>query len=354
MIALQTHRYTDDTARLEAVLNRDARANGAFYYAVRSTGIYCRPGCPARRPKPENVVFFLSPTDAEEAGYRSCHRCHPNEVSPQDSIVARIQELLETSQPAPSLADLAGAVGLSPSHLQRTFKRATGLSPKQYADTHRTARLKSRLTADITVTEAMYDAGYGSSRALYEHAAMDLGMSPSSYKKGGRGQRVAFAIVDSPLGRMLIAATQRGLCAVRFGEDDVLTQGLRDELPEAEIEYDAQAVAPYTAAVFEHLAGRCARLDLPIDVPSSAFQRRVWAAIRQIPYGETRTYSEIAQVIGEPNAIRAVARACAVNPVALAVPCHRVVRIGGALAGYRWGIERKAALLDLERSRAPH
>jgi AraC family transcriptional regulator of adaptative response/methylated-DNA-[protein]-cysteine methyltransferase len=342
--------YATDEARWEAVVSRDPAAEGAFYYGVRSTGIYCRPTCPARRPRRDNVVFFDTAEGAERAGFRACRRCEPGQVSARQQMIARVQHLLDTMEPTPSLARLGEAVGLSPAHLQRAFKRATGLSPREYAAARRGRRLRAGLRNGASVTEAMYDAGYGSPRALYEAAPAELGMSPSAYRRGGQGQRIAYAVTESPLGPLLLAATDRGVCVLRFGAD-VRVQELRAEFPRATLVHDPAAVAGYTEAVLAYLGGREARLDAPLDVRATAFQQRVWAALREIPYGETRSYSEVARSIGAPSAVRAVARACATNPVALIVPCHRVVRASGDLGGYRWGLERKQALLDRERVR---
>jgi AraC family transcriptional regulator of adaptative response/methylated-DNA-[protein]-cysteine methyltransferase len=345
-----THSYADNDARWRAVLSRDGAADGAFYFAVRSTGIYCRPTCPSRRPLRENIIFFRDPEAAAEAGFRPCMRCRPKEVSTQQRVVAHVLQLLDAVEEPPSLAELGEAVGLSSSHLQRVFRRATGLSPKQYAATQRLQRFKAALKEGRSVTGAMYEVGYGSSRALYETAHEALGMRPTAYMRGGRGERIAYALTDSPLGRMLIAATKKGICALRFGRDGALTQGLRSEFPHATVIEDRRAVASHIRAVLDHLSGRHARLDLPLDVHATQFQQRVWAALREIPYGQTRSYREIALKIGEPDAVRAVARACARNPVALVVPCHRVIRANGKLSGYRWGVQRKRALLERERT----
>lgn len=349
MNTFTTRFYPDDVTRWQAVLDRDPAADGAYYYAVRSTGIYCRPACPSRRPKRDKVVFFDTTESAEQAGFRPCRRCRPHEVSAQQHMVARIQYLLDTIEPAPSLAELGDAVGLSPFHLQRVFKRATGLSPKQYATAQRTQRFKTALGQARSVTESMYDAGYGSSRALYDAVQGQLGMKPSIYRKGGQGERITYAIADSPLGRMLIGATEKGICALYLGEDDALNQELHAEFPRATLVPDFPAVAPYVQAVLEYLSGRRIDLDLTLDVHATAFQQKVWAALRDIPYGQTRSYREVAEMIGEPNAVRAVARACAINPVSVIVPCHRVVGTDGKLRGYRWGIERKQALLEQEQ-----
>lgn len=339
----------DTTDLWNAVLRRDAAADGTFYYAVKTTGIYCRPSCPSRHARRENVSFHDTSQAAEAAGFRPCKRCQPEAVSPQQQRIAQAMRLLETLEPTPTLPELGRQLGVSPTHLQRHFKRATGVSPRQYAAAHRAQRLRDGLKEGAPVTTASFDAGYGSSRALYEAAKDELGMTPKAYQAGGQGTRIRYAIADSPLGRFLLAATERGICSLRFGEDATLVAELKAEFPKAELEAEETALAPMIAAVQAHLAGRQPQLELPLDVKATAFQQRVWAILREIPYGETRSYQEIARMMGEPNATRAVARACATNPVALVVPCHRVVRTGGALSGYRWGIERKQALLEQER-----
>lgn len=341
---------TSDEERWRAVLGRDARADGRFCFGVTSTGVYCRPSCPSRRPKRENVVFFDSAEAAEEAGFRPCLRCRPNEVSTRQRIVAQVQSLIDASDNTPSLAELSATVRLSPSYLQRVFKQATGLTPKEYAAARRAGRLKSQLKEGATVTEAMYGAGYGSSRALYEAAPEQLGMKPGAYREGGKGERVLYALTDTPFGRMLLAATKKGVCMISFGDDDALAASLRDEFPRAEISLDPASVESHVEAVKSHLAGQNTALDLPLDLNATAFQRRVWAALREIPYGETRTYSEVARMIGAPTAVRAVARACATNPVSVVIPCHRVIRTGGGMGGYRWGLPVKEALLEKEAS----
>lgn len=341
--------YLDDESRWAAVLDRDPAGDGHFVYAVASTGIYCRPSCPARRPRREGVAFFAAPEAAEQAGYRPCLRCRPTEANGQHQAVAEAMRLLDESEPTPSLADLGQAVGMSPSHLQRIFKRATGLSPREYAAMHRAQRLRAGLQAGEPVSDALYNAGYGSVRALYETAHRDLGMSPGAYQRGGQGKAIRYTLRETPLGPMLLAATDRGVCALRFGEADRLLAELAKEFPKAVLTLDQQGLEAYSQAVVAHLLGK-PRLDLPLDVQGTAFQQRVWAALRAIPYGETRTYTQVAALIGEPKAVRAVARACATNPVALVVPCHRVVRKGGELSGYRWGVERKRRLLNQERA----
>ena len=345
--------YATDGARWEAVLSRDPAADGAFYYAVRSTGVYCRPTCPSRRPLRAHVAFFEDIDSAEQANFRPCLRCRPKEVSPQQRVVAHILQLLDTVEVPPSLAELSERMGLSSSHLQRVFRRATGLSPKQYAAAQRLQRFKAGLKQGRSVTGAMYDAGYGSSRGLYEKASQQLGMAPGAYKRGGKAEQIVYTLADSPIGRMLVAATTRGVCAVYFGEDAALVQELRAEYPRAVLVRADARLRSTANAIRDHVGhSGPRRLDLPIDVQATAFQSRVWDALRKIPYGQTRSYAQIAEAIGEPRAARAVARACATNPVAVVVPCHRVVRSDGKLGGYRWGVQRKRVVLDREREHA--
>jgi AraC family transcriptional regulator of adaptative response/methylated-DNA-[protein]-cysteine methyltransferase len=336
------------------VLARDRRLDGAFVFAVRSTGIYCRPSCPARRPTRRQVVFFPLPEAAERAGFRPCRRCRPQEAAardPQADLIRRVCLWIETGGDAPvSLQDLAGEAGVSSAHLQRTFKRLMGVSPREYAAARRLQGLKVRLREGQGVTRALYEAGYGSSSRLYERSSAQLGMTPATYRKGGRGMEIGYTIVDSPLGRMLVGATRRGVCAVSLGDADAaLEAALVAEYPQAEIHREDTGFAPWARAIQKHLDGYEARLNLPLDLQATAFQRRVWKELQRIPYGRTRTYQEVARAIGQPKAVRAVARACATNPVSIVVPCHRVIRGDGSLAGYRWGLERKQALLEKER-----
>jgi AraC family transcriptional regulator of adaptative response/methylated-DNA-[protein]-cysteine methyltransferase len=339
-----------------AVLARDADRDGSFVYAVRSTGVYCRPSCPAKPPRREQVAFYALPELAERAGFRACRRCRPRDVTadPHVETVRRACRYIEANLEEPlTLAVLGEHVALSPAHLQRTFKRVTGISPRQYADACRLGRLKARLKTRRTVTMAMLEAGYGSSSRLYERAADQLGMTPGTYRRGGRGMQVRYALLDCPLGRLLLAATERGVCAVCIGEaDGVLEESLRAEYPAAEVERDDAALRPLAAEMLAHLSGERPHLDLPVDVQATAFQWRVWRELQAIPYGETRTYQQVARAVGRPSAVRAVARACATNPVAVVIPCHRVVRTDGGLGGYRWGLKRKRALLDQERKGA--
>jgi AraC family transcriptional regulator, regulatory protein of adaptative response / methylated-DNA-[protein]-cysteine methyltransferase len=344
-----------DAWRIRAVTERDRSADGQFVYAVTSTGIYCRPSCPSRRPRRDRIKLFATPSDAETAGFRACRRCHPRGASPGERWAGKIQRAcvyLANVEGHPSLAALASRFGGSPYHLQRNFKRLVGLTPREYADACRLKKVKSRLRMGVDVTGAMLGAGYGSSSRFYERAVPRLGMSPKTYQRGGAGMTIHSTIVDSPLGRLLVAATERGVCAVAMGSSDPpLERALAHEYPSAVIVADRGALAGWTNQILAHLAGRRPRLDLPLDVQATAFQWQVWTALGSIPAGETRSYAQVASAIGRPQAARAVARACAANPVALAIPCHRVVPSSGGVGGYRWGIERKKALLTRERAR---
>jgi AraC family transcriptional regulator of adaptative response/methylated-DNA-[protein]-cysteine methyltransferase len=351
------HYVRNDAQRWDAVLARDRAADGRFVYAVRSTGVYCRPSCPSRRPRRDRVAFFDTPAEARESGFRACRRCHPDDVAAGDPWVEKIRRAclhLANVDGHPSLATLAGRVGGSPYHFQRNFKRLVGVTPREYAEACRLRKVKGGLRDGRDVTTAMFDAGYGSSSRFYERAAPKLGMSPSDYRRGGAGTTIKYALLDSPngdLGRLLIGATARGVCAVAMGSTDAsLTDALKREYPAATIVRDAGALSRWSRAVLAHLDGRQPRLDLPLDVQATAFQWQVWQALAAIPPGETRTYGEIAAAIGRPDAARAVARACATNPVALAIPCHRVVPASGGVGGYRWGSGRKKALLRRERT----
>lgn len=322
-------------------------------FAVRTTGVYCRPSCPSRRPRRDSVEFFASPQAAERAGYRACLRCKPTQISEQTQYVIRARELLDHSDSVLTLNELSRRVGVSAFHLQRLFKRATGLSPREYQVARRTQQLKSRLRAGADVTTSLYDAGYSSPSRLYEVADQQLGMTPATYGKGGSGERIAFTVADSPLGKLLVAATRRGLCALRFGDDEKkLESDLREEFHAADIHRDDEGVGEFVNSILAGLSSQKTLLDLPLDIRATAFQQKVWSALRQIPVGETRSYSEVAKSIGDPSATRAVARACATNPVALLIPCHRVVREDGDVSGYRWGVQRKEELLRRERAAA--
>jgi AraC family transcriptional regulator, regulatory protein of adaptative response / methylated-DNA-[protein]-cysteine methyltransferase len=353
MATSHTSERLNDIARWRAVLERDRTADGLFVYAVRSTGIYCRPSCPSRRPHRDRVDFFDSADEACRAGFRACKRCGPDRAAVADPWIEKVRRAtvyLSNVDGHPSLARLAARLGGSPYHLQRNFKRIVGVTPREYADACRLRTVKDRLRHGTDVTGAMFDAGYGSSSRFYERAAPKLGMSPSAYRRGAAGLSIAYAIVDSPLGRLLVAATERGVCTVSMGTDDPeLTRALREEYPRATITKDAGGLSTWTAAILAHLEGKAPRLDLPLDIQATAFQWLVWQSLAAIPYGETRTYGEIASTIGQPRAVRAVARACASNPVALAIPCHRVLPATGGTGGYRWGVGRKKELLRRER-----
>ena len=342
----------DEDACWRAVLERDARKDGAFVYAVRSTGIFCRPTCPSRRPGRAQAHFFAVPEAAEQAGYRSCKRCRPKAAAadPRLETVRRVCRAIgESTEAIPTLAELGQEVDASPHHLQRQFKAVMGVSPHQYGEALRLGRLKSALREGEPVAQALYGAGYGSSSRLYEKAPRHLGMTPASYAKGGKGACIAFTLADSRLGRLLVAATERGVCAVSLGDSDAtLEDELRGDYPAAEVRRDDGALGAEVAAILNHLEGAAPHVDLPLDVRATAFQWQVWERLRAIPPGETRTYGEIAGAIGRPRAARAVGRACATNPVSLIIPCHRAVGSSGALTGYRWGVERKKALLESE------
>jgi AraC family transcriptional regulator of adaptative response/methylated-DNA-[protein]-cysteine methyltransferase len=340
-----------DEACWKAVLERNSDQDGKFVYGVASTRIYCRPSCPSRRPAEHRVRFFTSPDRAEAAGYRACRRCEPQNSQRgwQRRIFLARAYLDEHWDQTVTLEHLGRVVDMSPYHLQRTFKRIVGMTPKAYASARRLDRMKSELRKGHTVSRATYEAGYGSGSRAYEQANARLGMTPGTYRNGGRGMRVRYTIVPTAAGQLLAAATDRGLCAVMLGDETTpLESSLRAEYPAAQIERDDE-LRGITESVVAGLGTSTAEAELPMDVTGSAFQRQVWEALRRIPVGETRSYGAIAQQLGRPTAARAVARACASNRLALVIPCHRVVREDGALGGYRWGVERKRRLLELER-----
>jgi len=335
----------------KALAAKDPRFDGAFVYAVRSTRIYCRPSCPSRRPRREQVVFFVHPAAAEQAGFRPCRRCHPREHrAALPEWIERVCRYIDNHlDERVTLDALSAEARLSPHHLQRSFRRCLGITPRQYADARRLGSLKESLRNGHSVTRALYDAGYGSSSRLYERSNRQLGMTPATYSRGGENMNITYTIVDCSLGRLLVAATGRGICALSMGDSDAKLEAfLRDEYPNAEIHRNG--LHRWVSAIAKHLAGRHPQLDLPVDVQATAFQWKVWEALRAIPYGSTQSYSEVARALGRPTATRAVARACATNPVAVVIPCHRVVREDGGLGGYRWGLERKQALLEKERA----
>lgn len=335
-----------------AVQTRNAEFDGVFYFAVQTTGVFCRPSCSSRSPKRENVAFFVTPSDAERAGFRACLRCEPKREyfpGPAATLVARAFEVLnEDADEVPTVDDLAQRLTVSPGHLQKTFKNVLGISPKEVTDMMRIQNFK-RNVRETDVTTSLYDSGFGSSRSLYEKAGERLGMTPATYKKGGKGMNIKYTIADSPLGKLLVAATERGICAVSFGDDaESLERELAEEFFAADIEETDDGLKDAVRAILRSLDGEKTILTLPLDLHATAFQMRVWSELRKIPYGETRSYAQVAESVGNPKAVRAVARACATNPVALVNPCHRVIGSDGKLAGYKWGIERKQALLDKE------
>ena len=336
----------------DAVATRDRAMDGVFFYAVMSTGIYCRPSCPSKRPRRENVVFFRAREAAEGAGFRPCKRCKPESINQRDAssqLVEKVCRYIDTHPDEPATLETLGrALGVSPFYLQRTFKALTGITPRAYADSRRLNSLKAGLREGRSVTRSLYDAGYGSSSRLYERASSQLGMTPARYRKQGSGVTIHYTIAATPIGRMLLAATDRGICLIHFGDAiATLEQELRIEYPKAEITRADRKLGEHVKTLRAILQGEHAAA-LPLDIQATAFQRRVWQALQAIPRGATKSYSKIAANIGHPKAARAVARACAANPVAVAIPCHRVVREDGDTGGYRWGLERKKKLLALE------
>ena len=334
-----------------AVLARDQTCDGAFVYGVLSTRIFCRPSCPSRRPKREGAQFFDSPHDARRAGFRACKRCLPEaSASTREEKVRAMRAQIEAADGAITLRELAEKIGGSAPHLQRLFKKQMGVSPREYSRALRLARLKTKLQSGEKIMDSMLDAGYNSSRALYEEAPSQLGMTPATYGRGGSGAWIRFAVASCALGFLLVAKTARGLCSIALGDSsEELEAELRREFFAAHIEKDEDDLREELRRVLDFLEDEKPAANLPLDVRATAFQIRVWKELQNIKRGETRSYAQVANAIGQPTAARAVARACATNPVALIVPCHRVVREGGALSGYRWGIERKKRLLQRER-----
>ena len=342
-------------ARWRAVVARDAGAEGTFFYAVRTTGVFCRPSCSARTPKRENVEFHLSPVAAERAGFRACKRCRPGQPSLAQAQAIHVAELcrfLEAADPTPSLSELSLRSGLSPYHLHRVFKASTGLTPRAYAAAHRGRRMREALERSPTITEAIYSAGFNSSGRFYERTNAVLGMTPTSYRRGGAQTGIRFAVGACSLGAILVAATETGVCAVLLGDDaNELTRDLQDRFPRATVMGGDAEFERWVAKVVGAVEAPGTGLNLPLDVRGTAFQQRVWAALQKIPVGSTASYSEIAKLIGSPKSVRAVAQACGANALAVLIPCHRVVRMDGGLSGYRWGVERKRALLTREAVR---
>jgi AraC family transcriptional regulator of adaptative response/methylated-DNA-[protein]-cysteine methyltransferase len=344
--------FATDDERWEAVERRDRAAGGAFYYAVSTTGVYCRPSCAARRPRRENVSFHASPAAAEKAGFRPCRRCRPDQpalAERQARLVAKACRLIERSDEMPGLDALAKNAGLSRYHFHRVFKATTGVTPKAYAAAHRAQRVRAALTERGSVTAAIYDAGFNSSGRFYAASSGMLGMTPTDFRGGGNGAAIRFAVGECSLGSILVAATPKGICAISLGDDpDALVRGLQDRFPKAQLIGGDKAFERLVAGVVGFVEAPAQGLDLPLDLRGTAFQQRVWQALRKIPAGTTATYTEIAKRIGRPRAVRAVAQACAGNAIAVAIPCHRVVRLDGSLSGYCWGVARKRALLDKE------
>lgn len=342
--------------RWASVLARDPTADGQFVFAVSSTGIYCRPSCPSRHAQPQHVSFHATPTDAERAGFRPCKRCTPEQASRQSrhaELITSACRLIETAEQPPALEQLAAQVGLSSSHFHRLFKQHTGLTPKAYADAHRARRVRSELGSGARVTDAIYDAGFNSNGRFYAKAASMLGMAPSDYRASGNATQIRFAIGQCSLGAILVAQSERGVCAILLGETaEAVLDELQQRFAKAELIGADEQFEQLVAQVVGFVEAPGLGLDLPLDIRGTAFQQRVWQALLSIPPGSTASYAEIAERIGSPSATRAVAGACAANALAVAIPCHRVVRSDGALSGYRWGVERKRALLDREKAAA--
>lgn len=344
--------YEGDDARLAAVRARDAQADGRFVYSVRTTGVYCRPSCAARPARRENIAFHDTCTDAEAAGFRPCKRCKPDQAGQAErraAVVAQACRAIEAAQEMPDLDTLAASAGMSRFHFHRVFKEATGLTPRAYAQARRAERLRAQLPESTSVTNAMYDAGYNSSGRFYAQSNGMLGMQPSAYRAGAAGQEVRFGVGQCSLGAVLVAATPKGVCAILLGDDpEALVHDLQDRFPKARLIGGDHAFEQWMAQVIGLIEMPAQGLDLPLDVRGTAFQQRVWQALRAIPPGSTASYAEIAGRIGAPKAVRAVAQACAANALAVAIPCHRVVRSDGNLSGYRWGVARKRQLLERE------
>jgi AraC family transcriptional regulator of adaptative response/methylated-DNA-[protein]-cysteine methyltransferase len=344
----------DSETAWRAILERNDSADGDFVFGVTSTGVYCRPGCPARTPRRENVRLFATADEAEMAGFRECRRCLPRSEPAARRMVNDARQLLEAeADDPPGLEALAAQLGVSAGHLQRTFKRLTGVSPRQFAANRRAEAFKTRLRSGEDVTTATYAAGYGSLSRVYDRSAAMLGMTPGAYRRGGDGITVSYTTIETPVGRVLLAATARGVCFIAIVDsDEEIEAAVRAEYPRADLRRDDDALSDYADVLRHYLASGMRETSLPLDLRGSAFQMLVWQALRSIPAGETRSYSEIAASIGRPEAARAVARACATNPVPLVVPCHRAIQSNGEPGGYRWGAERKKALLAKERATA--
>jgi len=343
----------DEEEMWRAVMDRDASADGRFVLAVRTTGVYCRPSCPGRHPKRENTEFYPTPEAAEAAGYRPCLRCKPRDPdAPQLTWVKKACDHIRCHpEEKITLESLSREAGVSAYHLQRTFKRVMGVSPRQYQETCRIERLKGRLREGRPVTKAVYDVGYGSASWLYKDSHAKLGMTPGAYRRAGEGMKIIYRIIDTPLGKLIVARIQHGVCYLGLWDDEAtLEESLRAEYPSAELTREEGRPDPWTSEILEYLEGRVTQLgDIPVDVAGTDFQRRVWRELQAIPRGQTRTYGEVARSMGWPEAVRAVGRACATNPVSLLIPCHRVVGKAEDLHGYHWGLGRKKMLLERER-----
>ncbi len=351
---LDTMTAVSTDTRMQSVRDRDPREDGQFVYAVVTTGVFCRPSCGARTPKPENIRFYAGPDDARAAGFRACLRCRPEQPlgAAQAAMIAETCRHIETADSEPTLEQLARRAGLSPFHFHRVFKAATGLTPKAYARGHRARRVREELAGGGRVTDALYDAGFNSSGRFYESTNEILGMTPTRFRNGGDGTDVRFAVADTSLGALLVAESDKGICAVALGDDpDTLVRDLQDRFPKARLIGDDDVFQRRVAEVVGLVEHPGRGVELPLDIRGTAFQQKVWAALRRIPAGQTLSYAELAERIGDPKAVRAVAGACAANSLALLVPCHRIVRTDGALSGYRWGTERKRVLLQRESGR---
>jgi AraC family transcriptional regulator, regulatory protein of adaptative response / methylated-DNA-[protein]-cysteine methyltransferase len=340
-------------ARWNALIKRDRHADGKFFYSVATTGVYCRPSCGARTPCPENVGFYATPDEAEAAGFRACKRCKPREQGPASEVAAKVAKacrVIEAADTAPSLQSLANQAGMSRFHFHRTFKSITGVTPAEYAAGQRTARVRESLERSKTVTEAIYDAGFNSSSRFYEGAERVLGMTPTEFRDGGTKAKIYFAVGLCSMGSILAAQTERGVCAILIGDDpEQLVQDLQDRFPKATLVGDTPEYEELMSKIVGLVENPNTGFGLPLDIRGTAFQKQVWNALQQIPPGTTATYAEIAANIGMPKAVRAVAQACGANSLAIAIPCHRVIRNDGSLSGYRWGVERKRTLLQREK-----
>ena len=347
--------FLTDNDKWAAVVRRDRAADTVFYYSVRTTGVYCRPSCAARLARRENVRFHRTCADAERAGFRPCKRCRPNEAplaERQAAAVAQACRLIENSDEIPGLGPLAESAGMSRFYFHRLFKAITGLTPKSYAAAHRAGRVRNELSRGATVTDAIYGAGYNSSSRFYARSSEVLGMTPTDFRAGGAGASIRFAVGECSLGSILVAASDKGICSILLGDDpEELARDLQDRFPHASLTGGDARFEQWISKVVGFVDAPRVGLDLPLDVQGTAFQQRVWQALRDIPAGSTASYAEVASKLGSPKAVRAVAQACAANPLAVAIPCHRVVRQDGGLCGYRWGVERKRALLDREALR---